>query len=411
MNGRRRSIVACILLIMIFSVPAIVMGQVDTLVRYDIQSGLVTFLEYPVPIDTPDVAWTTSSPGFNPNILDMESILTPPLFPESNFSELGLAQEYLDVEYYPASANAKIWTNRIGLGGGEATGVFIRPNLVLTTLWYVYETDPEDPAIDSVFVYPAYDNGEPSSFGRTEAIAVYMSINAYNGVPDPSLGAAIMETAEPLGDHTGWVGIQYCQNDSSYLERSYFEFGYPNSIIDGDTTERYNGDSSYYAAGQLEGLATALSYGRPAMSGQSGSALLSIVDGEVLSVGYLLYSYNSIHRDISYPLYCAVNHFFEPTSRIATNLNQPLTFEMGSFYPNPFNGATSVAITLPASGRIGIAIYNINGERIHSVPAQSFVGSNYSFTWNPGENEPSGVYVIQAQSGQFVRKQKVVYIK
>ena len=407
-SGRKSMLITKSILVMLF-VPLTLFGQLDTLIRYNIETRMVEYFEFPIPVDTPDVAWTNSSPAFNPNVLDMSQVPTPPLMPGSNFSELANAAHYVDVESYPASANVKIKTERIG--GFVATGVFIGKNLILTNKGGLYQDDPEDHGIDSIFIYPAYDNGQLSSSGQTHAVAIYVSVPSYFGDSDLLKGGAIIEIAEDIGESTGWVGIQYCQNDSSYMGRYYFKFNYPNSIFDGDTTERYNGDTLYYSAGQLDQPYDILGYNRRGISGQGGSSLLSDVGDDVVSVGHLMYSWQSWHRKITYPMYCLVQNLNEMNNQSSINFSTPHNPKLVSFYPNPFNGSSIISFPVPSFEPVKLTIYSLRGQRIleHSISPQS--NTTYEYNWRPTDDISSGVYLVQIVSSKSILTGKMMYVK
>jgi len=391
-----------------------IMGQeIDTLVRFEYATGNIEFFEYITPTDTPDVAWTNSSPGLNPNIQQMYDIPLPPLYPESIFSELGVANEYMQTNFYPVSTTVKIVSNKVSLFGNEATGTFIGSNLILTLLGYVFEDNPEDTPIDSIRIMPAYDLGEEGSFGSTEANAVYMSIGAYRGTPSDIPFMALLETNIPLGENVGWVGLLFNKNISDYYAHTYFEFNYPNSIIDGDTSERYNGDTLYYGGGELDqfGSTRYLGYDRYSHSGQGGSSLLTIVNDEVVSAGYLTWAAQSRHRAIPYTLYSAVEQIFDEGTSGIGGVPIPDQYSIGQFFPNPFNGQTSIRINMSTMAPLKVSIFNIRGQLLNEELIHATSMGEIYYTWTPDNYISSGVYLIQISSNNLLSLSKVLLVK
>jgi len=77
--------------------------------------------------------------------------------------------------------------------------------------------------------------------------------------------------------------------------------------------------------------------------------------------------------------------------------SQPETYDVQVF-PNPFNG--SVKIIAPENSEI--SIYDIRGRLVEKLTSTS---------WNPGESNGSGIYIITVKSKEKVFTKGVVYLK
>jgi len=87
------------------------------------------------------------------------------------------------------------------------------------------------------------------------------------------------------------------------------------------------------------------------------------------------------------------------------------TLQLHSSYPNPFNPQTTIAYTLPAAGRVSIAIYDVTG-RLTARPVDDYATAGpHRVHWTPASTLPSGVYFVRIQFGAQHRATKVVLLK
>ena len=87
-----------------------------------------------------------------------------------------------------------------------------------------------------------------------------------------------------------------------------------------------------------------------------------------------------------------------------------MTFNLGSAYPNPFNPTTTLSLTIPASGYVNVAIYNLVGQQIASLVDGNMDLGTYNLTWN-AQNISSGMYLVRAEYAGNVSTQKLMLIK
>lgn len=72
--------------------------------------------------------------------------------------------------------------------------------------------------------------------------------------------------------------------------------------------------------------------------------------------------------------------------------------------PNPFNPQTTIRYSLPESGRIDLAVYDLSGKRIRTLAAGEFVAAgDHAATWNgrddSGRFAATGVYFFRLDAG------------
>ena len=91
-------------------------------------------------------------------------------------------------------------------------------------------------------------------------------------------------------------------------------------------------------------------------------------------------------------------------------LNNGLDFSLGNAYPNPFNPATTISLTIPNSEFVSVKVFNLMGQEIESLSEGILEAKTHLFTWNASE-VPSGVYLIRAESVSNVDIKKVLLVK
>lgn len=95
---------------------------------------------------------------------------------------------------------------------------------------------------------------------------------------------------------------------------------------------------------------------------------------------------------------------------------KPLTTQLISNYPNPFNPSTEIKFSLAESGNINLEIFNAKGQRIRSIINNQFYNSGFfSTTWD-GKDEnsnpcPSSVYFYRLTTSKNSSVKKMLMIK
>jgi len=85
-----------------------------------------------------------------------------------------------------------------------------------------------------------------------------------------------------------------------------------------------------------------------------------------------------------------------------------------SAYPNPFRGATNIALTLPAECRASIILYGVDGTRIRGYAPRALPPGTHVFSWDArsdaGAPLPPGVYFAVGRAGKHRIETKLVLI-
>ncbi|NWF49299.1 MAG: T9SS type A sorting domain-containing protein [Ignavibacteriaceae bacterium] len=140
--------------------------------------------------------------------------------------------------------------------------------------------------------------------------------------------------------------------------------------------ERSENEGKFFKIGEITGSGTTL---------QNKS--YKFVDYRIAS-GKLNYRLKQLDYDGSYK-------YSETISVIAVNEQPDKFFEL-SVYPNPFNPATKIQISLFDESEVKISVFNSNGEMITELMNDKKSKGLYAFQFN-AEDLTSGVYFIFAE--------------
>ena len=93
----------------------------------------------------------------------------------------------------------------------------------------------------------------------------------------------------------------------------------------------------------------------------------------------------------------------------------PTEYSISNAYPNPFNPVTNIDITIPESGLMQFAIYDILGRQVFEHKQTFDNPGHYRFTWsgknNYGSTLSSGVYLLTVRFAENYYKQKITLLK
>lgn len=88
--------------------------------------------------------------------------------------------------------------------------------------------------------------------------------------------------------------------------------------------------------------------------------------------------------------------------------------EIGN-YPNPFNPATTIEFSLPATERVKVTIFNILGQQVKRLTDRVFAAGVNRVTWdgtdNNGRSVASGIYLYQVTAGSLSSTRKMALVR
>jgi len=92
---------------------------------------------------------------------------------------------------------------------------------------------------------------------------------------------------------------------------------------------------------------------------------------------------------------------------IEDDFAQLASFEVGQNFPNPANGTTTVAVTLEETTTLSFELFNMMGQKVFEVAAQSYSTGVQSFTFDASELS-SGVYFYTVTAGETQVSKKMI---
>lgn len=133
----------------------------------------------------------------------------------------------------------------------------------------------------------------------------------------------------------------------------------------------------------------------------NGEATLNItvIENDVVWVGAYLHDYN---YDIDSVL---VMTGIENAGGLIAE------FEVGMITPNPVSSTASLNYSLPASGMVDIAVYDIAGHRVQTILNDEITAGEHVLEWTPVENIANGVYFIKFSNEAHTVSRRALVIR
>ncbi len=99
----------------------------------------------------------------------------------------------------------------------------------------------------------------------------------------------------------------------------------------------------------------------------------------------------------------------------SVNEQAPALFELSQNMPNPFNPATSISFTIPASGMVKLAVYNALGQEVRTLVNGHLAAGVHSVVWNgrdsAGRATTSGIYFYRLEAGSLSATKKLTLLR
>ena len=105
-----------------------------------------------------------------------------------------------------------------------------------------------------------------------------------------------------------------------------------------------------------------------------------------------------------------------PLTAVAVEPATPSAFVLGANYPNPFNPATTIPLSVPDGAEaVDVAIYNFLGQLVRQVWSGPLAAGEHRLTWDgrddKGQPVASGAYLYQLRVGEQLRTRKMVKLE
>lgn len=388
-------------------------SQQDTLINYNTVTHQI-FYYSPVPIDTiknfEQSGWNYGNyPG-----RDFYNLEPPDsTYNNSGFTDFTPLQYLYNTNNYPSRTAVKLYQSKNDTFFQLCSGILVAPDYVLTGCHCVGGFDTNRVLIfrDSIWVFPAYDNGnENPIFGKSIGVE-YITFKS-NLSDWYFTDIALIKLADNIGLMTGWVGIAYQNEDDYFLNNVLHKTSYPMIPDYCDTTRIFNGDTLYYNYGILDLVdENWLGYDICGVKGQSGSSLIFTDNMSYYSFGTLVWSAQSKHKRITPEIYYPFKEvILSDLSSIDAEKYSIQEFYLSNAYPNPFNSSTKFVYRMPIQSSVQIKVFDILGREVALLVHKDQKEGQYEILFNAGDL-PSGIYFCRMQSKNYVSTKKIILLK
>ena len=108
-----------------------------------------------------------------------------------------------------------------------------------------------------------------------------------------------------------------------------------------------------------------------------------------------------------------INQSSPVTAVASATATMPTAFALGANYPNPFNPATTIPLSVPTDAEdVDVSIYNVLGQPVRQVWTGPLTAGEHRLGWDgrdeQGQAVAAGVYLYRLQVGEQTRLRKMV---
>lgn len=86
------------------------------------------------------------------------------------------------------------------------------------------------------------------------------------------------------------------------------------------------------------------------------------------------------------------------------------SYSLEQNYPNPFNPATTITYSIPFSGHVTVAVYDITGKKIRDLVNKATEAGRHTIEFS-GEELSSGIYFVRMTAGEYSSIIKMTMLK
>ena len=88
----------------------------------------------------------------------------------------------------------------------------------------------------------------------------------------------------------------------------------------------------------------------------------------------------------------------------------PVEYSLSQNYPNPFNPSTSIRVALPKAGRTRMVVHDMLGRQVGMPVNKVLEAGCHELTFDASDL-PSGIYLYQIETGDFVQTKKMILMR
>jgi len=91
--------------------------------------------------------------------------------------------------------------------------------------------------------------------------------------------------------------------------------------------------------------------------------------------------------------------------------NIPRNFRLDQNFPNPFNPETTIAYSIPRSGRVQIELFDIRGQKVESLVDTNQNAGTYQIKWRVGDYSSSVYFYRLKFDDRLIATRKMIVLK
>jgi hypothetical protein len=143
--------------------------------------------------------------------------------------------------------------------------------------------------------------------------------------------------------------------------------------------------------------------------------IFNMSDTTEAGVGSYTYNFEAVPKIVSRSGITKLGSFIVGGKSGTTGINESLesvskNFILHNNYPNPFNQATNIDITLNEASQVKIVVCDLLGNEITTLLNDQLETGDYTVQWNAVNNTP-GIYVCKLITKNDVQKMKMILIR
>jgi hypothetical protein len=149
---------------------------------------------------------------------------------------------------------------------------------------------------------------------------------------------------------------------------------------------------------------------------QTETIYYSKIDG--LPMGSLIWNDDLIAGYDSKKAYQKVMYAYAKVTKVMienTNSEMPEDYISSRNYPNPFNPSTTIQFTVPVSGKVELAVFNMLGQKVRTLLNSETAAGSYKAQFDGKDDSgltlSSGVYFYQIKAGNLSVTNKMVLLE
>ena len=116
------------------------------------------------------------------------------------------------------------------------------------------------------------------------------------------------------------------------------------------------------------------------------------------------------NNDYGYGLVNIWSALFYNYSGSTITTQHPASFSLRTAYPNPFNPAVTLAVSVERLSMVNITILDIKGRLIATICNEVLDVGDHQFIWD-ATAQTNGIYIVRSTAGQTALSQKITLIK